>query len=165
MQLNCCVLLNVYMDWMLFTGSVVFHLEANLLEIWNPKISCWISLGISLFAILAFVSSIWLERTRQTVQSPLTSLTLAFCGTPEYLAPELLHGKGYTKTVDWWTLGVLLYEMLCGLPPFYDENVNIMYHKILYDPLRFPDDIDPKAKTLLTAVMFTRSPCWLLVAE
>jgi serum/glucocorticoid-regulated kinase 2 len=47
---------------------------------------------------------------------------------------------------------VLLYEMLCGLPPFYDENVNIMYHKILYDPLRFPDDIDSKAKSLLIAV-------------
>jgi serine/threonine protein kinase len=81
------------------------------------------------------------------------------------LAPELLHGKGYTKTVDWWTLGVLLYEMLCGLPPFYDENVNIMYHKILYDPLRFPDDIDPKAKSILTAVSRTIFFADMVVAQ
>jgi len=64
----------------------------------------------------------------------------AFCGTPEYLAPELLQGSGYNKTVDWWTLGVLLYEMLTGLPPFYDENTNEMYRKILNEPLHFPSD-------------------------
>jgi serine/threonine protein kinase len=79
--------------------------------------------------------------------------TNTFCGTAEYLAPELLRGEDYGYAVDWWSLGTLLYEMIFGITPFWDDNHAAMYRRILYDPLSFPGPISEEARSLLKGLL------------
>eukprot|EP01084_Bolivina_argentea_P267289 453679_1 len=73
-------------------------------------------------------------------------ITHTFCGSPSYMAPESLQKQGHGKAVDWWSFGTLLYEMMTGLPPFYNENVNVMYEKILDAPIPLPKYLSTEAR-------------------
>jgi len=79
--------------------------------------------------------------------------TYTLCGTPEYIAPEVLLNKGHGKPVDWWTLGILIYEMICGQPPFCDEDPMGIYQKILAGKVYFPKYFDKNAKALVKKLL------------
>ena len=73
------------------------------------------------------------------------------------MAPEIILKQGHGKAVDWWSLGILIFEMLVGLPPFYNKNTRMAYEKLLTNELEVPSDVSPEADSLLRGLL-ARNP-------
>ncbi|PKU64872.1 Serine/threonine-protein kinase [Dendrobium catenatum] len=114
--------------------------------------------------ILTKVDHPFIVQLRYSFQVMLTDFGLAkefdenarsnsMCGTVEYMAPEIITGKGHDKAADWWSVGVLLFEMLTGKPPFIGGNRDKIQQKIVKEKMKLPAYLSTEAHSLLKGLL------------
>ena len=88
----------------------------------------------------------------------------SFCGSVAYLAPEMVRKAGHGKAMDWYLLGVVLFEMVTGVPPFYAETKEELFHNIQHSALKVPETLSPELQDLL-ARLLERDPNKRIVVD
>jgi len=81
------------------------------------------------------------------------TITNTFCGSPEYMSPEMLEGSGHGRMVDLYSLGAILFELLTGFPPFYESNRSKMYFRIKQEELKLPSYLTKRCRNLLLSLL------------
>lgn len=99
----------------------------------------------------------YIKLTDLGLSKRISKNTRTMCGTPQYIAPEVILLKAYGKSVDWWSLGIVMFEMVAGNVPFYDDNQRKLFKKIVVGSYKTPDNFSDNFSDITKNLLQTDS--------